>query len=110
MFAKLAAILIGLGMTSGALLVNRQHRIDVAVETARTGDRLRREEASLGLLQAEVAAEVRPDRIAVRLARDLRAPLHPETDLDDAIASTWAAIPGRFDVVVTSSEQERPSR
>jgi hypothetical protein len=110
MFAKLAAILIGLGMTSGALLVNRQHRIDVAVETARTGDRLRREEASLGLLQAEVAAEVRPDRIAVRLEHDLGAPLHPDAEPDEQIEPNWIAIPGRFDVEFTSGELERSPR
>lgn len=113
MFAKLAAILLGLGMTSGALLVNRQHRIDVAVETARTGDRLRREEASLGLLQAEVAAEVRPDRIALRLERDLGAPLQAQADPntpDAPAAPNWAAIPGRFDVVVTSTDRGRLPR
>ena len=109
MFAKLAAILIGLGMTSGALLVNRQHRIDVAVETARTGDRLRREEASLGLLQAEVAAAVRPDRLTARLDQDLDAPLLAEAEEDEARES-WIAIPGRFDVVDAPSERERLRR
>lgn len=109
MFAKLAAILIGLGMTSGALLVNRQHRIDVAVETARTGDRLRREEAALGLLQAEVAAEVRPDRLALRLDRDLDAPVLADAE-DPAGAERWIAIPGRFDAVITPSERERGRR
>jgi hypothetical protein len=107
MFAKLAAILIGLGLTSGALLINRQHRIDVAVETARAGDRLRREEASLGLLQAEVAAQVRPDRLAIRLERDLGAPLHAAAPPDDAPAPQWTAIPGRFDAVAAPSERER---
>lgn len=109
MFAKLAAILIGLGLTSGALLVNRQHRIDVAVETARTGDRLRREEASLGLLQAEVASAVRPDRLAARLDQDLDAPLLAEAE-DPAPAHRWIAVPGRFDVVATPSERERSLR
>lgn len=108
MFAKLAAILIGLGMTSGALLVNRQHRIDVAVETARTGDRVRREEASLGLLQAEVAAAVRPDRLARRLDQDLDATLLAEAQAEAPdVRDRWIAIPGRFDVVATPSERER---
>lgn len=102
MFAKLAAILLGLGLTSGALLVNRQHRIDVAIETARTGDRLRREEASLGLMQSEVAAAVRPDRLAKRLAKDLDAPLQPGKD--EAVAWRWIAIRGRFEPMPSFAE------
>ncbi len=89
MFAKLAVTLVGLGLTSGALLVNRQHRIDVAVEIARAGDRLRREEASLGLLQAEVIAAIRPDRLAAALKVGPAA-----AGLDDP---KWVAVTGRFD-------------
>lgn len=94
MFAKLLATLVGLGLTSGALLVNRQHRIDVAVEISRCGDRLREQENALALMQAEIAESVRPDRLRPRLA-ELAA--IEETPAPDAPA--WIAIPTRFDPI-----------
>lgn len=89
MFAKLVVVLLGLGLTSGALLVNRQHRIDAAVEIGRAGERLRRQEASLGLLRAEVAKAVRPDLIAAAL---------DGLSVEEGVEG-WKAIPGRFDLV-----------
>lgn len=86
MFAKLFAIVVGLGLAGGSLLVNRQQRIDVAMEIARTGSRIRAEEAAIGLLQAEIARRVRPDRVAAAL---------------DALSQrngieSWRALPDRF--------------
>lgn len=102
MFAKLLATLLGVGLTSGALLVNRQHRIDVAVEISRCGDRLRMQETSIAMMQAEIAAAVRPDRLA-----DALATLHETPDSDGPAATDpetesaplWIAIPTRFDPI-----------
>lgn len=88
MFAKLLAIVLGLALAGGSLLVNRQQRIDVAMEIARTGARIRGEEAAIGLLRAEIARGVRPDRVAAAL---------------DALSATrsieaWVAVPERFEI------------
>jgi hypothetical protein len=94
MFAKLLATIVGLGLTAGVLLVNRQHRIDVAVEISRSGDRLRDQESSLALMQAEIAASVHPDRLNAMIAA-LEA---PETS-SETEESPWIAIPTRFDPI-----------
>ena len=86
MFAKLLAIVLGLALAGGSLLVNRQQRIDVAMEIARTGVRIRAEESAIGLLQAEIARGVRPDRVAASL---------DALSAERGIAA-WAAVPGRF--------------
>lgn len=97
MFAKLLATIVGLGLTAGVLLVNRQHRIDVAVEISRSGDRLRDQESSLALMQAEIAASVHPDRLNAMLAM-LAALDAPETS-SETEESPWIAIPTRFDPI-----------
>ncbi len=94
MFAKLLATIVGLGLTAGVLLVNRQHRIDVAVEISRSGDRLRDQESSLALMQAEIAASVHPDRLNAMIA----ALEVPETS-SETEESPWIAIPTRFDPI-----------
>jgi hypothetical protein len=88
MFAKTLAIVVGLGLIAGAVLVNRQQRIDVAVEVARTGARLRAQEVALGAMQARIATEVRPDRVAARLDGLAAA----------ASIEGWKAVPQRFDL------------
>lgn len=97
MFVKLLAILVGLGLTSGALLVNRQHRIDVAVEISRCGDRLRAQEDSLALLQAEIARSVQPDRLRPML--NALATADAVSDPADPADPAWIAIPTRFDPI-----------
>jgi len=88
MFVKTLAIVLGLGLIAGALLVNRQQRIDVAVEIARTGVRLRAQEVTLGAMQARIATEVRPDRVAARL---------DALSAEGAIEG-WKSVPQRFDL------------
>jgi len=95
MFAKLLATVVGLGLTSGALLVNRQHRIDVAVEISRCGDRLRLQETSLALMQAEIAESVRPDRLTTLLA-GLESPLASPEEAPADADPAWISIPSRF--------------
>ena len=63
MFAKLATVIIVLGAMFGALLVNRQQRIDAAAEISRIHFRMQTQERERTVLQAKVAAMVRPDRL-----------------------------------------------
>ena len=68
MFAKLATVIIVLGAMFGALLVNRQQRIDRAAEISRSHFRMQEQERSRTVKQAEVASAVRPDRLREKLA------------------------------------------
>ena len=68
MFAKLVTVVVVLGAMFGALLVNRQQRIDAASEISRIHFRMLRHERAQNGLQSEVAASVRPDRLRERLA------------------------------------------
>jgi hypothetical protein len=63
MFAKLATVIVVLGAMFGALLVNRQQRIDAASEISRVHFRMMRHERARTSMQAQVAAAVRPDRL-----------------------------------------------
>ncbi len=68
MFAKLATVIVVLGAMFGALLVNRQQRIDAAAEISRIHFRMLRHDRARTALQAQVAAAVRPDRLREKLA------------------------------------------
>lgn len=63
MFAKLATVIVVLGAMFGALLVNRQQRIDAASEISRIHFRMNKHERARTNLQAQVATAVRPDRL-----------------------------------------------
>jgi hypothetical protein len=67
-FAKLATVIIVLGAMFGALLVNRQQRIDAAAEISRSHFRMQRQDRERTAKQADVAAAVRPDRLREKLA------------------------------------------
>ena len=68
MFAKLATVIVVLGAMFGALLVNRQQRIDAAAEISRIHFRMLRHERARTAMQAQVSAAVRPDRLRAKLA------------------------------------------
>ncbi|MCE2881174.1 MAG: hypothetical protein LW636_02260 [Planctomycetaceae bacterium] len=67
MFAKIATVIIVLGAMFGALLVNRQKRIDAAAEISRSHFRMLQHDRARTRLQAQVAAAVRPDRLRDKL-------------------------------------------
>lgn len=69
MFAKLATVVVVLGAMFGALLVNRQQRIDAASEMSRLHFEIERNERERIRLEAEIATAVRPDRIAALLRK-----------------------------------------
>lgn len=90
MFAKLATVIVVLGATFGALLVNRQQRIDAASEISRTHFRMLRHERARTVLQAEVAAAVRPDRLREQIAR-----LNAQRGADADVLQAFKPIPFR---------------
>lgn len=67
MFAKLATVIVVLGAMFGALLVNRQQRIDAASEISRLHFEIERDARERIRLEAEIATAVRPERIAALL-------------------------------------------
>ncbi|MFM7052452.1 MAG: hypothetical protein ACKOYN_10020 [Planctomycetota bacterium] len=67
MFAKIATVIVVLGAMFGALLVNRQKRIDAAAEISRSHFRMLQHDRARTRLQAQVAAAVRPDRLRDKL-------------------------------------------
>ena len=62
MFAKLATVIIVLGAMFGALLVNRQERIDTAAEISRIHFKLEKQERERTRREAKVATSVIPFR------------------------------------------------
>ncbi len=67
MFAKICIIILALGATAGALLVNRQQRVDAAAEISRMHFKLHRHERAASRLRAEIARAVRPDEVRALL-------------------------------------------
>jgi hypothetical protein len=65
MVAKLAVIIIAIGAAFGALLVNRQQRIDAVAEIARSQLRMEMHDKTIMRLQAAVAHAIRPDELRV---------------------------------------------
>ncbi len=80
MFPKLLFIILVAGATAGALLVNRQHRIDTAHEISSLHQRLQAQEQTLWRLQSDLAHRTRPEQI--RKAKD-------------SLGGSWVAIPSR---------------
>lgn len=78
MFAKLLLIILIAGATGGALLVNRQQRIDTAHDIAQSHQRLNRQEQVLWRLRTEIAGRVRPE--------DVRRRMHE-------LGGVWVAMP-----------------
>lgn len=85
MVAKLAVVIIAIGAAFGALLVNRQQRIDAVAEIARSQLRMDEHRRTITRLQAAVADAVRPSEMRVALGK-----------LSSEGAVEWVAIPNRF--------------
>ncbi len=67
MFPKLLVIIIVMGATACALLVNRQQRIDTAHETARIHREILRQQQRCWELRRDIAVESQPDRVRAAL-------------------------------------------
>lgn len=95
MVAKLAVIIISIGAAFGALLVNRQQRIDAVAEIARAQLRMEMHDKTIMRLQAAVAKSIRPDELrAIAFAQPVEwqqipyrfDPFHSPTGTDRAVA------------------------
>ncbi len=75
MFAKLATVIVVLGAMFGALLVNRQERIDTAAEISRIHFKLQKQERERTRREAKVATSVMPDRIRTLLGSEGSKPI-----------------------------------
>ncbi|MFO0827863.1 MAG: hypothetical protein U0572_06900 [Phycisphaerales bacterium] len=95
MVAKLAVVIIAIGMAFGALLVNRQQRIDAVAEVARSQLRMEQHRRTIDRLQAAVAEAVRPSEIEKATQR---------------LAVVWRPIPNRFDPLVSADASNKRAR
>jgi hypothetical protein len=68
MFAKLVTVIVVLGAMFGALLVNRQERIDTAAEISRIHFKLEKHDRERTRREAEIATALTPARIRELLA------------------------------------------
>ena len=84
MFAKLATVIIVLGAMFGALLVNRQERIDTAAEISRIHFKLEKQERERTRREAKVATSVMPDRIRTLLGDYASKPIPFRSDPSSA--------------------------
>ena len=90
MFAKLATVIVVLGAMFGALLVNRQERIDTAAEISRIHFELDRNERERIRREADVAGRLTPAEIRTLVERI-------EKDAEIRAASVLKPIPFRED-------------
>lgn len=63
MFAKVVVLLVSMGLLAGALLANRQQRIQAAHDLADAQRRLSQHDRDLWRLRLEIAARVTPARV-----------------------------------------------
>jgi hypothetical protein len=75
MFAKLAALIIGIALTAGALLAARQVRTQAAHELAQARIRVMRLDHERLKIRAQIAERIAPDRIQEMASR--LTPLKP---------------------------------
>jgi len=70
MFAKIATVIVVLGAMFGALLVNRQKRIDAASQVSRIHFRIQAADHERARLQVKVAAETTAGAIRSRIGEE----------------------------------------
>ena len=68
MFAKLLLIIIVMGATACALLVNRQQRIDTAHQAAQLHQEILRQRQQCWAIRRDLAFESQPERVRAALA------------------------------------------
>ncbi len=68
MFGKLLLIIIVMGVTACALLVNRQQRIDTAHRAAQLHQEILRQRQQCWAIRRDIAFESRPERVRAALA------------------------------------------
>ncbi|MSR45204.1 MAG: hypothetical protein EXS15_07620 [Phycisphaerales bacterium] len=82
MFAKIAAIVVGIGILACGVLVQRQQRYELARDISRAHWRMLEQERTLWSLRAEIARRTRPEEIRTAVER---------------LDRRWRAIPYRME-------------
>lgn len=82
MFAKVATIVLALGITACAVLVQRQQRYEIAKDISRTHWRILQQERDLLSMREQIARSTSPTSLRTRVAR---------------LERDWRAIPYRID-------------
>lgn len=98
LFAKLALVVIGVGLCACALLTVRQLRMEAAHQLAQTRLRILERDSALQRLRAQIAARVTPERVEVLASglgpmRQIQSPSH-ETMMAAGTPETAAGKPG----------------
>lgn len=90
MFAKIAAVIVALGVCACTLLALRQARLQAANELAEARLRVRAIDERVSLVRAGIAASVIPSEVEqmTEAAEDVVGPLVPLALLDDAPAES----------------------
>lgn len=89
MFAKITAIIVGIGILACGVLVQRQQRYELARDISRAHWRMLEQERTLWSLRAEIARRTRPEEVRTAVER---------------LDRRWRAIPYRIE------EAPRPSQ
>ncbi len=63
MFAKLVAVILGMGVVGGGLLAMRQQRLEAASELARVQVHIRSQDERLWKMRAEIARRTNPEHV-----------------------------------------------
>ncbi|MSR29527.1 MAG: hypothetical protein EXS03_08145 [Phycisphaerales bacterium] len=82
MFAKIAALVLGIGVLACGVLVERQQRYELARDISRAHWRMLEQERTLWALRAEIARRTRPDEVRMAVER---------------LNRRWRAIPYRLE-------------
>ena len=91
MFAKLVTVIVVLGVMYGALLVNRQKRIDAAAQMSRIHFRLQEADHEKVRQQVKVARETTASALRARIGEEKLA--------------EYRAVPFRFDPAKATEQQ-----
>ena len=98
MFAKITAIIVGVGILACGVLVQRQQRYELARDISRAHWRMLEQERTLWSLRAEIARRTRPDEIRTAVQR---------------LDRRWRAIPYRIEELpsgVQGHDDDRSTR
>ena len=93
MFAKIAAIIVGVGVLACGVLAQRQQRYELARDISRAHWRMLEQERTLWSLRTEIARRTSPD--------DVRSAV-------DRLDRRWRAIPYRLETVRLDAAPSNP--
>lgn len=106
MFAKIAALIVAIGIVACSLLAIRQSRILAAAETAQVQRRVAEHDRTLWHLRLEIASRVLPGAVEPRIGEQASLkPISPERLTELARAEQAAA----RNAVTTNTNSDSPN-